>query len=73
MERERPEAWSAVVAGIYLSLSHFFKSLTKTEKQRKKKERKEMSGQEFGHGDYFPGLTKMSLTQEKWSGQDCKN
>ena len=50
-----------------------FQNSSKNRKAKKEKERKEMSGQEFGHGDNFPGLTKMSLTQEKWSGQDCKN
>ena len=34
-------------------------SRKKTEKDKEGKERKEAkSGQEFGHGDYFPGLAK---------------
>ena len=49
-----------------------FQNSSKNRKAKKEKERKEMSGQEFGHVDNFSGLTKMSLTQEKWSGQDWK-
>ena len=50
-----------------------FQNSSKNRKAKKEKERKEMSGQEFGQGGYFPGLTKMRLFQEKWCGQDCRN
>ena len=35
------------------------------EKTEIKKEKKERLGEEVGHTDNFPGLTKMSLFQEK--------
>ena len=38
---------------------------SKNRKAKKERERKEMSGQEFGHGGNFPGLAKMRLFQEK--------
>ena len=62
--------WEAQAAGL-LSLS---KSLCKTEKNKENEKGKKRKVRErVGHGDNFPGLAKMRLYQEKWSGQDCKN
>ena len=62
--------WEAQAAGLLLSLSLSLKKIKKQNRDRK--EKKEGLGEEVGHGDNFSGLAKMSLTQEKWSGQDCK-
>ena len=53
-----------------LSISN---SLIKTENKEKEKGKKRKVRERVGHGDNFPGLAKMRLSQEKWSGQDCKN
>ena len=49
-------------AGLLFSPSYSFPF---TKKNRKEKEEKEKVGVESGHGDNFPGLTKMSSIQEK--------
>ena len=36
-----------------------FQISSKKQKSKERKGEKKMSGQEFGHGDNFPGLTKM--------------
>ena len=47
-------------------LQGFFSlSLMNKKQNREKKEKKERLGEEKAQGDIFPGLTKMSLIQEK--------
>ena len=53
-------------AGSLLSLT------LKKIKNRDKKEKKGRLGEEVGHADNFPGLTKMSLIQENRSWHECK-
>ena len=38
----------------------------------KKREKKREVTKRFMHGVISPGLIKMSLNPEKWSGQECK-
>ena len=60
--------WPVGLQGFFLL---FFNYLA--EKKLEERKRKRGLGKEFENKDNFSGLIKMSLFQEKWSGQNCKN
>ena len=60
--RVRRVRWAGLGSGLRLGSLSLLKEKKKTEI---KKEKKERLGEEVGHTDNFPGLTKMSLIQAK--------
>ena len=57
--------WAGCYEQPELRLLSFFSFLPKTENVKEEKAEEKKVEIEFGHGDKFHGLTKMSLIQEK--------
>ena len=67
--REATVAWAGCYEQAELRLLSFFSFLPKTENVKEEKGEERKVEIEFGHGDKFHGLTKMSLIQENRKGQ----